>query len=98
MVEQPQLRAGTFYPITTGLVRSGVLSTPALAYIARPDRHQRSGSYQMLESYVCLTYTTAAGLRKIGTQYRILLRRKHRQARERESRGQRKRQPGARVE
>ena len=45
MVEHPQLQAGTFYPITTGLARSGVLLTLALAYIACPDRCQHPGLY-----------------------------------------------------
>ena len=57
MVAQPQLRAGTFYPITTGLVRSGVLSTLALAYITHPDRHRRPGSYHTPTS-ICVPNLT----------------------------------------
>ena len=55
MVEHPQLQAGTFYPITTRLVRSGVLSTLTLTYITHPNRHQCPGSYKKPSFPICIT-------------------------------------------
>ena len=66
MVEQSPASSWYILPISTGPVRSGVLSTLALTYIACPDRRQRPGSY-----HVCMPPMLLADAHPIARNTRL---------------------------